>query len=36
MKLKLLTPLLAIAFLAMSLSGCNKEPAAKGSAPNPQ
>ena len=35
MKLKLLTPLLAIAFLAMSLSGCSKEPAAKGSAPTP-
>jgi OOP family OmpA-OmpF porin len=33
MKLKLLAPLLAIAFLALSLSGCNKEPAPKASAP---
>jgi outer membrane protein OmpA-like peptidoglycan-associated protein len=33
MKLKLLTPLLAIAFLALSLPGCNKEPAPKASAP---
>ena len=34
MKLKLLLPpLLAIALLALSLSGCNKEPAPKASAP---
>ncbi|MGB8437288.1 MAG: OmpA family protein [Burkholderiales bacterium] len=29
MKLKLIAPLLAIAFLALSLSGCGKEPAPK-------
>ncbi len=34
MKLKLLAPLFAIAFLAFSLSGCNKEPP-KASAPKP-
>ena len=32
MKLKLFAPLLAIAFLAWSLSGCNKEPTPKASA----
>jgi OOP family OmpA-OmpF porin len=32
MKLKLIAPLLAIAFLALSLSACNKEPAPKASA----
>jgi OOP family OmpA-OmpF porin len=34
MNLKLLAPLLAIAFLAVPLSGCNKEPAPKVAAPN--
>jgi outer membrane protein OmpA-like peptidoglycan-associated protein len=34
MKMKLLAPLLAIAFLALPLSGCNKEPAPKAAAPN--
>ena len=33
MKLKLLAPLLVIAFLALSLSGCNKEPTPTASAP---
>ena len=32
MKLKLLAPLLVIAFLALSLSGCNKEPTPTASA----
>ncbi|HEY6512408.1 MAG TPA: OmpA family protein [Burkholderiaceae bacterium] len=35
MKLKALAPLLVIAFLASSLSGCNKEPPAKPTASNP-
>ena len=33
MKLKLLAPLLVIAFLALSLSGCNKEPTPTASVP---
>ena len=33
MKLKPLAPLLAIAFLALSLSGCSKEPAPQAAAP---
>jgi len=33
MKLKLLAPVLAIAFFALSLSGCNKEPAPTAAAP---
>ena len=32
MKLKLRAPLLVIAFLALSLPGCNKEPAPKAAA----